>query len=157
MLQTAGFALVHGLGSIGMGGTLCTLAVIHRGNREVTLRRYEADTIAESIDLAYGNLAEEIEPGEWAALVFDGFVTTETDGRIDALIAEILLPGAQVVGRVSQRYRPAARLGLPGIGRRLRPIGDVFLGPGVPPEAAEAVANGMREHPSGTGILGRRE
>ena len=52
-LPTAGFALAHAVGSIQLGGTLCTLAFVV-GDGERTIFRYEARTIPESLAVMGG-------------------------------------------------------------------------------------------------------
>ena len=152
VLRTAGFALAHGFASIGLGGTLCTLAFIQQGER-VTIGRYEAPTIPESIAAAHGHLADVLGDGHWAALVYDGYVTSSERARTDALIAEVVLPGGEVAGRITQAYCPARRLGAPIVGRRLRLIGDLILDARLSDGDPSAIEAGMREHPSGDGLL----
>ena len=157
MLQTVGFALAHALGSLRLGGTLCTLAVLQQADAR-SIGRYEAPSIPESIAAAHGHLTEALNEGHWAALVYDGFVTIPERGRTDALIAEVILPGGDVAGRVIQAYRRARRLGLPIIGRGPGLIGEAIIDPALDGGgAASAIEAGFREHPSGSGLLRHRE
>ena len=59
-LRLAGFALAHAAWSIEDGETLSTLAMVEvDGKRELV--RYEADTIAESVDVAHEDLREQLK------------------------------------------------------------------------------------------------
>lgn len=152
VLRTAGFALAHACGSIGLGGTLCTLAIVQQGER-VTIGRYEAPTIPESIAAAHGHLADILADGDWAALVCDGYLTTPERPRSDALVTEVILPGGTIAGRITQAYRPARRFGLPIIGRRLRLVGGLVLDAGLADGDSRTIESGMREHPVGDRLL----
>jgi hypothetical protein len=153
-LRTAGFALAHAAGSIQLGGTLCTLAVVASDGQN-TLFRYEAPTIPDSIANAYEHLAGRIGDGEHGALVFEGFVTPNGGERSDALIVEILGPGGVRQGRVMQAYRPAQRLGLPIFGRRFAALGPPVIDEAIEQGEAEAmVYEGARDHPFGARLFG---
>ena len=152
VLRTAGFALAHACGSISLGGTLCTLAIVQQGER-VTIGRYEAPTIPESIAAAHGHLADFLADGQWAALVYDGYVTTSERPRTDALLTEIILPGGTIARRITQSYRPGRRLGLPIIGRRLRLVGDLIIDSDLADDDTATIEAGMREHPAGERFL----
>jgi hypothetical protein len=152
VLRTAGFALSHACGSIAIGGTLCTLAIIQQSERR-TIGRYEAPSTPESIAAAYGHLADILADGEWAALVYDGHVTLRERARTDALVAEVMLPGGTIAARITQAYRPARRLGLPVVGQRLRLIGDLILDAHLTDGDASTIEAGMREHSAGDRFL----
>ncbi len=147
-LRLAGFALAHAVWSIEDGETLCTLAMIERVGGARELVRYEAPSIAASLDAAFGDLEERMRDGEYAALVFDGYVTLEGGERSDALVVDLFGPGGTVLGRIVQRYRPARRSRVP----LSRPRGFALL---APPEAGDSlgdaadalVLEGAREHP----------
>ena len=152
VLRTAGFALAHACGSISIGGTLCTLAIIQQGER-MTIGRYEAPSIPESIAAAHGHLADILADGHWAALVYDGYVTSSERARTDALVAEIILPVRMMAARITQAYRPARRLGLPVVVQQLRLIGDLILDAHLTDEDASTIEDGMREHRAGVRFL----
>jgi hypothetical protein len=153
-LRTAGFALAHAAGSIQLGGTLCTLAIVV-AEEQHTLFRYEAPTIPDSVASAHEHLAGQIGDGAHGALVYDGFVTPTGEGRSDALVVEILGPGAALQGRLVQAYRPARRLGLPIVGRRFAGVGPPIIDESIEDGGAEAmVYDGARDHPFGARLFG---
>lgn len=153
VLRTAGYALAHAVGSIKVGGTLCTLAVGEAGGVR-TLYRYEARSIVESLAAAHGHLAQQLDTGAHAALVYDGYVTSGDRGRRDALIVEILGPHAAPLGRIAQAYRPARRFGLPFIGRTCSVLGNPIIEDSVDHEDPEAeIYKGVREHPLGARLF----
>ena len=108
-LRLAGFALAHAVWSIEDGETLCTLALIERAGGGRELGRYEAPTIPDSLDAAFGDLEARLTGDDRAVLIFDGYITPEGGERTDALIADIFAPGMRHIGRIVQRYRPATR------------------------------------------------
>lgn len=147
-LRLAGFALAHAVWSIEDGETLCTLAMIERVGGARELVRYEAPSIAASLDGAFGDLEERVRDGEVAALVFDGYVTPQGGERTDALIVDLFGPAGAVLGRIVQPYRPARRSRVP----LSRPRGFGLLGP---PQAGDSlgtaaeslILEGARDHP----------
>jgi hypothetical protein len=149
-LRLAGFALAHAVWSIEDGETLCTLALIERVGGARELNRYEAPTIADSLDAAFGDLEARLRPGDSAAVVFDGFVTPPGGVRTDALVVDLFREGGEVLGRIVQPYRPARRSRMPFA----KPSGFALLGPPQPGDsfgadsAAEPlVLEGARDHP----------
>jgi hypothetical protein len=157
VLRTAGYALAHALGSVRLGGTLCTLAII-QSRDSFTLGRYEAPTIPVSVSIAIAHLTEELADGEWAALVYDGFVTIPGRDRTDAMMAEVILPGGVIAGRITQAYRPARRFGLPIVGQRLRAVGEPIADPALGGDRAiAAIEAGLLEHPDGARLLRQRQ
>jgi hypothetical protein len=152
-LRNAGFALAHGIGSIKLGGTLCTLAVgITEGRR--TIYRYEARSIVESLAAAHGHLAHQIGTGAYAALVYDGFVTSSERERTDALMVEILGPHGLPMGRVAQAYEPGRRFGLPFVGRTCSVLGSLIIEEVIDhDDPASAIYEGIREYPYGARLF----
>jgi hypothetical protein len=79
-LRLAGWALAHALGSVDGGGTLCTLAIVDDdGPRQFV--RYEADSVAESIDVTRIDLRSRLGPAGRAALVYDVTSRSTAFGR----------------------------------------------------------------------------
>jgi hypothetical protein len=152
-LRNAGFALAHAAGSIWLGGTLCTLAVVTLdGQRQ--LFRYAAESIPESIRIAEEHLASHIGEGGCGALVYDGFVTPDDGRRSDALMVEIVGPGGVRMGRFVQPYWPARRLGLPLLGRAFAIAGRPIIDWSIECDDPEtAIFSGVREHPFGARLL----
>jgi hypothetical protein len=152
-LRTAGFALAHAAGSIWLGGTLCTLAVVNLdGQRQ--LFRYAAESIPESLQIAEEHLARNIGEGGCGALVYDGFVTLGDGRRSDALMVEIVGPGGVRMGRFVQPYWPARRLGLPVLGRAFAMAGRPIIDRSIESDDPEtAIYSGAREHPFGARLL----
>jgi hypothetical protein len=154
VLRTAGYALAHAVGSIRFGGTLCTLAIREAGGTR-TVYRYAARSIVESLAAAHGHLAQQVDAGAHAALVYDGYVTSADHGRSDALIVELLGPHGAPLGRIAQRYRPARRLGIPLIGRTCAVRGTPIIEESVDCDDSETqIYRGVREHPFGTRLFG---
>jgi hypothetical protein len=153
-LRNAGYALAHALGSIKLGGTLCTLAVgVADGRR--TIYRYEARSIVESLATAHGHLADQIDTGAYAALVYDGFVTSSERGRTDALIVEIVGPHGIPLGRVAQAYQPGRRFGLPFVGRTCSVVGRLIIEDAIDhDDPTGAIRDGIRDHPYGARLFG---
>ena len=153
-LRTAGYALAHAAGSIQLGRTLCTMAIVVSDGQH-TIVRYESVTISESIAAAYAHLSEQLGDDAHAALVFDGFVRRPDEEHSDALVAEILGPGGLRHGRIVQAYRPSLRLGLPLIGRRWSALGPAILDESLNERGAtERVFEGVRDHPFGARLFG---
>jgi hypothetical protein len=155
-LRTAGFALAHALGSIQFGGTLCTMAAVVQSDGQRALYRYPAPTISESLTNAHEHLSGQIDHGARGALVYDGFVTTPDGKRSDALVVEMLGPGAARQGRFAQAYRPARRLGLPIVGRRIAVLGAPIIDEALEhPDPETAIIDGAQDHPFGGRLLKR--
>ena len=154
-LRTAGFALAHGIGSIERGGVLCTLAVVQPDDRQrVDLYRYEARSITEGLIGARQDLEQRIGDGSHGALVYDGYITTTDHPRTDALLVDILGPGAVRLGRVIQTYQSGRLLGLPVIGRRATVLdAPRFEEPMEYPGAFGILMSGVMEHPDGARLF----
>jgi hypothetical protein len=152
-LRNAGFALAHGIGSIELGGTLCTLALsVIEGRR--AMFRYEARSVDESVAVARSHLADQIADGSYAALVYDGFVTTIERKRTDALIVEVLGPHGLPMGLVAQPYQPGRRFGLPFVGRTCSVLGSLIMVESIDhDDPASAIYEGIREHPHGARLF----
>jgi hypothetical protein len=100
-IKLAGLTLAHAAWSVSNGETLCTLALVEKGD-EHELYRFEADSIPESVEAARQKL-KELAADRWA-LAYDGYITLN-DERRDALI--IQLPEApQLPARIIQKYKP---------------------------------------------------
>lgn len=154
VLRDAGWALAHAMCSIELGGTLCTLAAVTFADTR-TIYRYSAPSIPASLAGAYQHLTEELVPGAHAALVFDGFVSSSTQERTDALIVEILGPRAERLGTVTQAYVPGRRFGLPLVGRRLSLVGGLGIERSIDHDDPESsIYEGVRQHPHGARIFG---
>ena len=116
-LRLAGLALAHAVWSIEDGEPLSTLALIQRSGGSRELHRYDAQTVADSLDSAISDVAGQLASGGKAAVVFEGYVTPEGGERTDALIVDVFGRDAEVLGRIVQPYRPARRSRIPSRGR----------------------------------------
>ena len=153
--RTAGFALAHALGSVEGGETLCTLAIVRRGEI-IELVRYEAPTGPASVLGAHKDLSTRVGAGAHAALVYDGYATID-DVRRDAMIVELIGPDGTVQARLIQLYRPARFGRLPGLLRSrgaplpggVQVIGQPTAEGPLPEGASEALTRGLAEHPYG--------
>lgn len=151
LLRLAGVALAHAAWSVEDGETLCTLAVVEAGG-ERAIHRYECHSIAESVEGAHRQLAEQLRPGDCAALVFDGYATREDGVRTNALVVELLGPGDEPRGRILQPYEAARRSRIPFVrrGSGFALLGDPIPSPDIPIRDAEQhILDGAREHPEG--------
>jgi hypothetical protein len=107
VIRPAGFALAHAVWGVSNGETLCTLALSEKSS-ERRLYRFEADSLAESVENAR-QLLQEAQPSvdRWV-LAFDGYLYLENQ-RTDALVMQVW--GApEVPARIIQKYRPAKYL-----------------------------------------------
>jgi hypothetical protein len=156
-LRLAGFALAHAAWSVEPGETLCTMAFVEKqGDGGQTLRRYEASTIPESVAMAYEQLAEDLDDGSFAILIFDGYVTPEGQARTDALLGEILGPRGVRLGRFVQAYRAARRPRLPFLGRSsaFEILGDPIVEDPLDEKTSLALIHeGIASHPEGTRLF----
>jgi hypothetical protein len=161
-LRLAGWALAHALGSVDGWGTLCTLAIVdHDGARQLV--RYEAGSVAESIDAARVDLRSRLGPAGRAALVYDGYATLDRV-RTDAMIVELIGPGPRTLASLLQPYRPgrfrplallrAIGIPLPG---GVRVIGSPITESLLAPHSSDALTRGLAEHPYGRRMYGRSE
>lgn len=158
-LRLAGVALAHAAWSIEDGGMLCTLAMVDAGGESLELRRYEADSIPDSIVLAHLDLQQRLESGGHAALVFDGFFTPSDGERTDALIVELVGPAVQPLGKVFQPYRAARRSRIPLVGRAtgFEILGEPIVTDDVQvPDAERILLESAREHPQGARLFTAR-
>jgi hypothetical protein len=108
--------LEHGIDSVRDGGPLIPFVITERrGKRAVA--RFAAETLEAGIDAGVAAIrADPPEPGDVAALVYDGYLTLPEGERFDAIYAEAL-DGEGVVTVMAQAYRPKRFLrGLETIG-----------------------------------------
>jgi len=113
----------HGINSVRDGGPLTPFVIIERAG-ERTLIRFHADTLEDSVAQAVARItAEPIAQGDRSLLVYDGYLTTQDAGRLDAIYAEALEADG-TVAILAQRYKPKAILG------KFQTIGNPALVPG---------------------------
>jgi hypothetical protein len=104
VISLAGFALAHAAWSVRDGETLCTLALSEKGN-ERRLYRFEADSLAESVENARQLLQDLQSSVDRWVLIFDTHLKLENQ-QTDALVIQLWgAPEAPV--RIIQKYRPA--------------------------------------------------
>jgi hypothetical protein len=155
LLRLAGVALAHAAWSVEDGETLCTLAVVEAGG-ERAIHRYACHSIAESVEAAHRQLAEELQPGDGAALVFDGYATRQDGVRTHALVVELLGPGDEPLGRILQPYEAARGAKIPFVGRRERLRAARRADPvaGHPDRRRQMhIIEGARKHPEGARLF----
>ena len=154
LLRLAGFALAHAAWSIEDGETLCTLALIER-ETERELVRYEAPSIAGSVDAAHEHLVRALSGGDRAVLIYDGYVTRDDGERHDALVAELATSGPTAAGVIVQAYEPGRRGRFPlRRGQRVQLLGRPEVRGDFPDDAAETVVAGAREHERAAHLFG---
>ncbi len=139
--------------SIEDGETLCTLAFIELGS-ERELVRYDAPSIARSVDAAHEHLVRALADGGRAVLIYDGYVTRDDGQRRDALVAE-LTSGPTAAGVIVPAYEPGPRGRFPLLrGQPVRLLGPPAVRGDFPDEAAETVVAGAREHERAAHLFG---
>jgi len=114
--------LDHGLNTV-RGGVALVPFVVTQVHGQRALARMEAVSLQESLKQGRKLVRETTLTGDdGAVLVFDGYLETETEGRVDAVYAK----GVDAAGRIvtiAQRYKPKAFL------RSWQPIGNPALVP----------------------------
>lgn len=114
--------LDHGVDSVRGGVQLIPFVVTQVGG-ERSLARMVAPTLAESREQGVKLIRKTKLAGtDCAVLVYDGYLETSADGRLDAIFAK----GKDATGRVvtiAQRYKPKGFL------RAWQPIGNPALVP----------------------------
>jgi len=146
LLRLGGFALAHAAWSIEDGETLCTLAMVHAGERR-ELVRFEAPSIPARLQHAHAYIRPDAPADALAAVVFDGYATGEDGVRRDALVVQ-LVAAREVIGRIVQTYEPGQPSRVRFLGRS-RPV-TLLSPPSVdgpfPDDARARVLAGAREH-----------
>lgn len=127
--------LEHGIDSIRDGGPLVPfviteLAGVHDVTRFAAGNLEHAGDLGASVERAVEHVRSlTLGPDDSAVVAYDGYLSTDADGRQDAIFVEAI-DGLGHVAFVAQRYRPKGRLrGFQVLGNpALLPATDARLG-----------------------------
>jgi hypothetical protein len=130
LIDLAFATLDHGIDSVREGGPLIPFVMTERGG-DRSLDRFASDLLEEAVAQAVAHVqAVRSQPGTRHVLAHDGYLTLPTGERFDAIYAEGVEAGAEVVMALAQRYRPKRPLrkfetvenpALPGASGKLAP------------------------------------
>ena len=125
LIDLAFAALDHGIDSVREGGPLIPF-VMKESAEGRTLDRFASDLLEDAVAQAVAHLqASRSQPGTRHVLAYDGYLTLPTGERFDAIYAEGVEAGTEVVMALAQRYRPKRSL------RKFETIGNPALLPGA--------------------------
>jgi hypothetical protein len=105
--ELAGFVAAHSIWCVRDGETLIPLVAYETPDGDRTMKRLESESMEESVERGKAWMAANPDHAVRAVLVFDGYLTLETD-KLDALIVTIrdyTLGDAEITMAVP--YRPA--------------------------------------------------
>ena len=123
LIDLAFAALDHGIDSVREGGPLIPF-VMTESDEGRTLDRFASDLLEDAVAQAIASVqASRSQPGTRHVLAYDGYLTLPTGERFDAIYAEGVEAGTEVVMSLAQRYRPKRSL------RKFETIGNPALLP----------------------------
>jgi hypothetical protein len=123
LIDLAFAALDHGIDSVREGGPLIPFVMTESGEGR-TLDRFASDLLEDAVTQAIAYVqASRSQPGTRHVLAYDGYLTLPTGERFDAIYAEGVEAGTDVVMALAQRYRPKRSL------RKFETIGNPALLP----------------------------
>jgi hypothetical protein len=106
LLELAGFATAHAVWSVSDGAILVPIAMSDKeGQRKLV--RFVAEELPQAVEQGRAWLEQNPDEAEIAVLVFDGYVSSDSEEKTDALILEGRSRAGQKL-TVVQRYRPAS-------------------------------------------------
>jgi hypothetical protein len=124
LIDLAFAALDHGVDSVREGGPLIPFVMSESG-AERSLDRFASDLLEDAVAQAVAHVqAVRSQPGTRHVLAYDGYLTLPTGERFDAIYAEGVEAGTEVVMALAQRYRPKRPL------RKFETVGNPALLPG---------------------------
>jgi hypothetical protein len=110
LIDLAFAALDHGIDSVREGGPLIPFVMTERGE-DRTLDRFASDLLEDAVAQAVAHVqASRSQPGTRHVLAYDGYLTLPSGERSDAIYAEGVEAGTEVVMALAQRYRPKRAL-----------------------------------------------